>query len=85
MDNGRFLLIPKGVPVPADVPEDVTVLQQPLNHVYLVSSAVMDLICQTGGLSQIAYTALKEDDWYVQQAKDAMADGSLVYAGKYSA
>lgn len=85
VDNGRFLLIPKGVPVPADVPEDVTVLQQPLNHVYLVSSAVMDLICQTGGLSHIAYTALKEDDWYVQQAKDAMADGSLVYAGKYSA
>lgn len=71
VDNGRFLLIPKGVPVPADVPEDVTVLQQPLNHVYLVSSAVMDLICQTGGLSHIAYTALKEDDWYVQQAKDA--------------
>ena len=85
VDNGRFLLIPKGVPVPADVPEDVTVLQQPLNHVYLVSSAVMDLICQTGGLSHVAYTALKEDDWYVQQAKDAMADGSLVYAGKYSA
>lgn len=25
VDNGRFLLIPKGVPVPADVPEDVTV------------------------------------------------------------
>lgn len=45
----------------------------------------MDLICQTGGLSHVAYTALKEDDWYVQQAKDAMADGSLVYAGKYSA
>ena len=85
VDNGRFLLIPKGVPVPADVPEDVIVLQQPLNHVYLVSSAVMDLICQTGGLSHVAYTALKEDDWYVQQAKDAMADGSLVYAGKYSA
>ena len=85
VDNGRFLLIPKGVPVPADVPEDVIVLQQPLNHVYLVSSAVMDLICQAGGLSHVAYTALKEDDWYVQQAKDAMADGSLVYAGKYSA
>ena len=58
VDNGRFLLIPKGVPVPADVPEDVTVLQQPLNHVYLVSSAVMDLICQAGGLSHVAYLSL---------------------------
>ena len=77
VDNGRFLLIPKGVPVPADVPEDVTVLQQPLNHVYLVSSAVMDLICQAGGLSHVAYTALKEDDWYVQQAKEK---GISVYA-----
>ena len=85
VDNGRFLLIPRGVPVPLDVPSDVTVLQQPLNKVYLVSSAVMDLVCQTNALPHVAYTALKENDWYVQQAKDAMADGALVYAGKYSA
>ena len=85
VDNGRFLLIPKGVPIPADVPEDVTVLQQPLNHVYLVSSAVMDLVCQIDGLSHVTYTALKEGDWSLPAVNDAMADGSLLFAGKYSA
>ena len=43
VDGGRFLLIPKGVSVPKDVPSDIVVLQQPLKNVYLVSSAVMDL------------------------------------------
>ena len=85
VDNGRFLLVPKGVKVPADVPTDVTVLQQPLENVYLVSSAVMDLVCQIGAVSDLKYTGVKEKDWYVKEAADAMAAGNLIYAGKYSA
>ena len=85
VDNGRFLLVPKGVKVPADVPADVTVLQQPLENVYLVSSAVMDLVCQIGAVSDLKYIGVKEKDWYVKEAADAMAAGNLIYAGKYSA
>ena len=85
VDNGRFLLVPKGVKVPADVPADVTVLEQPLENVYLVSSAVMDLVCQIGAVSDLKYTGVKEKDWYVKEAADAMAAGNLIYAGKYSA
>ena len=85
VDNGRFLLVPKGVTVPDDVPSDVTVLKQPLENVYLVSSAVMDLVCQIGAVSDLKYTGIKEKDWYVKAAADAMAAGKLIYAGKYSA
>lgn len=85
VDNGRFLLVPKGVKVPADVPADVTVIEQPLENVYLVSSAVMDLVCQVGAVSDLKYTGVKEKDWYVKTAADAMAEGKLIYAGKYSA
>ena len=85
VDNGRFLLVPKGVKVPADVPADVTVIEQPLENVYLVSSAVMDLVCQIGAVSDLKYTGVKEKDWYVKTAADAMAEGKLIYAGKYSA
>ena len=46
--------------MPADVPADVTVLQQPLENVYLVSSAVMDLVCQIGAVSDLKYTGVKE-------------------------
>ena len=85
VDSGRYLLVPDGVSVPADVPSDIVVLQQPLTDGYLVSSAVMDLVCETGALSNIKFTGLKEKDWYVQDAADAMKAGDLVYAGKYSA
>lgn len=85
VDSGRYLLVPDGVSVPADVPSDIVVLQQPLTDGYLVSSAVMDLVCKTGALSNIKFTGLKEKDWYVQDAADAMKAGDLVYAGKYSA
>ena len=43
-DDSRFLLVPENVPVPEHVPEDVVVLKQPLDHTYLVSSSVMDMI-----------------------------------------
>lgn len=85
VDNGRFLLVPEGVSVPGDVPADVTVLEQPLENVYLVSSAVMDLVCRIGAVSDLKYTGVKEKDWYVKEAADAMAAGNLIYAGKYSA
>lgn len=85
VDGGRFLLIPKGVSVPKDVPSDIVVLQQPLKNVYLVSSAVMDLVSKAGALSHISFTGTKEKDWYVQEAADAMKAGALIYAGKYSA
>ncbi len=85
VDSGRYLLIPEGVSVPSDVPADVVVLQQPLTDTYLVSSAIMDLVCKTGALSDIKFTGLKEKDWYVQEAADAMKAGNLTYAGKYSA
>lgn len=85
VDNGRFLLVPEGIAIPENVPGDVTVLEQPLENVYLVSSAVMDLVCQIGAVSDLKYTGVKEKDWYVKTAADAMAEGKLIYAGKYSA
>ncbi len=52
-DDSRFLLVPENVPVPEHVPEDVVVLKQPLDHTYLVSSSVMDMIREIGALSDI--------------------------------
>lgn len=85
VDNGRFLLVPEGVETPSDIPDDVVLLQQPLNQVYLVSSAVMDLVCEIGALPHVTYAATKQKDWYVAKAVKAMEDGELIYAGKYSA
>ncbi len=83
-DEGKFLVVPAGNEVPDSVPEGCTVLEQPLDHVYMASTSAMDLADAAGGLADIAYSSLEADDWYVDDAKRAMESGSLVYAGKYS-
>ena len=84
-DDDQFLLIPEGVSVPDTIPEQITILQQPMSNIYLVASAAMDMFAACDGMDSLGYCALKESDWYISQAKEAMENGSLTYAGKYSA
>lgn len=83
-DNSQFLVVPEGKPVPEDLVESVKPLKQPIQNTYLVASAVMDMYAALDAVDTLRFSALKEKDWYVQQAKDAMAEESLIYAGKYS-
>lgn len=80
----RFLLIPEGAVIPADLPEDVTPLQQPIQNIYLAATAVMCLFDALDGLDAIRLSGTKEDGWYIEGAKQAMRDGKIIYAGKYS-
>jgi len=80
-----ILVVPEGAQVPEGVPEDVTVLKQPLQHIYLVSSAAMDYFCKLDAVDSIRLSSQKESAWYLPEAKQAMAEGKLLYAGKYSA
>ena len=84
-EDQTFLLVAEGAPVPAGVPEDVTVLQQPLDHIYLVATAAMDFFRALDAVDRIALSGQKESDWYIDEAKAAMQAGTMVYAGKYSA
>ena len=84
-EDQTFLLVAEGADVPSGVPDDVTVLQQPLSHIYLVASAAMDYFSHLDAVDRIALSGQKESDWYIEAAKTAMQDGSMVYAGKYSA
>ena len=79
-----FLLVPEDKSVPKSVPENVTILKQPLDKTYLVSSAVMDLIKTAGAMDSIKFSGTKENDWYIPQAVQAMKEGKIKYAGKYS-
>ncbi|MBR6478074.1 MAG: ABC transporter substrate-binding protein, partial [Lachnospiraceae bacterium] len=82
--NDRFLLIPEDGRKPLNVPDDVTVLQKPLDHVYLASSSVFDLVREVGALDHLRLSGTKKEDLSIQEAVSAMENGSLVYAGKYS-
>lgn len=84
-DDQTFLLVAEGADVPSGIPDDATVLQQPLGHIYLVASAAMDYFSHLDAVDCIALSGQKESDWYIDAASAAMQDGSMVYAGKYSA
>ena len=84
-DDQTFLLTADGADTPEGVPDSVTVLHQPLTNIYLVASAAMDYFDRLDAVDAIALSGQKEDDWYIESARAAMAAGSMVYAGKYSA
>ena len=84
MDNRKFLIVPEGKKVPEGLEEDVAVLQRPIKDLYLVASSVMDMFCELNGLDTITFSGQKEESWYVEDAKQAMARGDMVYAGKYN-
>ncbi len=85
VDDGRFLLVPKGENAPLNLPENIVVLQQPLNRVYLVSTSAMDLIQTIGSISDIRLSGTKEESWHIGEAITAMEKKEMLYAGKYSA
>mgnify|MGYP000775237985 FL=1 len=78
-------MVPEGAAVPTDVPDGVTVLRQPLQNLYLVSTSVMDLFLALDALDCIALSGTRAEGWYLDEAKQAMQAGRIAYAGKYSA
>lgn len=84
-DGAQFLVVPEGAAVPTDVPAGVTVLRQPLQNLYLVSTSVMDLFLALDALDCIALSGTRAEGWYLDEARQAMLDGRIAYAGKYSA
>ncbi|MGN0324784.1 MAG: ABC transporter substrate-binding protein [Lachnospiraceae bacterium] len=84
MDGQRFLIVPEGKEIPENLEKDIVVLQQPMKNIYLVASAVMDMFSALDGLDAVTFSGQKEENWYIEEAKEAMANGDMFYAGKYS-
>ena len=83
-DSKQYLLVPEGAEVPVGLDEEICILQEPLDNIYLVASGVMDMFASLDAVEQIRFSGQKQENWYIQKAKDAMAAGTLIYAGKYS-
>lgn len=81
----KFLVTPEGAAEVDDLPEGVTVLRQPMQNIYLVSTSIMDLFIALDGLDSISLSGTKAESWYLDEAKAAMQEGKIAYVGKYSA
>ena len=84
-DGSRFLIVPEDKEIPEDLDEDIKAVQQPINHIYLVASAAMDMFRSIEALDMIRFTGTDQDGWYLPQIPQLMEQGDIIYAGKYNA
>lgn len=85
IDEITYLVVPEGSDAPAGTPADVVVLRQPLQNIYLQATAALDCFRKLDVMDAISLSGTQESGWYIPEMKQAMAEGKIVYAGKYSA
>ena len=84
-NGGDFLVVPENGTTPEGLSADITVLQLPLNKIYLAATSAMALFNAVGGIDAIRMTGIQASGWYVDAAVDALDSGKMLFAGKYSA
>lgn len=82
-DGRSYLIVPEGKEPPKDLQEGIIVLKRPLEHIYLVASAAMDMVCALDELAAVRFCGQKTENWCIEEAREAMEQGKILYAGKY--
>ncbi|MBD5469954.1 MAG: ABC transporter substrate-binding protein [Lachnospiraceae bacterium] len=83
-DGRKYLIVPEDAKPPQDLETDIIILQRPFDNIYLVASAVMDMFCELDALDSLRFSGQKAEGWSIPQAQEAMEQGTILYAGKYS-
>ncbi len=89
----RFLVVPEDWKAPENwketaeqkAPEGLTILRKPLSHIYLAATSAMDLFRSLDSLDAVTLSGTAASGWYIDEAREAMEEGRMLYAGKYSA
>lgn len=84
-DGQCFLTVPEGMETPEGLDPEITVLSRPLDHIYLVATSAMDLFRAIGGIDSVTLSGTDADGWYIEEAREALEEGRMQYAGKYNA
>lgn len=79
-DGGAYLITDSA---PAGLASNITVIPRSPDLIYLAASAVMCFYDALGRLSDIRFSATETDGWYIENARAAMENGDIIYAGKY--
>ncbi|MCR5837723.1 MAG: ABC transporter substrate-binding protein [Lachnospiraceae bacterium] len=84
-DKEKYLLIPENRSTPNNLEKDVTPIKMPLQNMYVVSSASMDLFRELDALDFVKMTGTKSADWSIDSIRKMVDSGKILYGGKYSA
>lgn len=82
--EGNYILVPEAGTIPSQLSSDITILKKPLSKTYLVSSSVMDLLSKIDAVENLKFSGVQKKDWFIKAAAEAMENGKLQFAGKYS-
>ncbi len=83
-DGTRYLVVPSDKEIPEELDSDITVLQMPLDKVYLTATSVMSLYDSLDAMDQIRLSGTQANGWYIDNAVSAMESGDILFAGKYN-
>ena len=77
-DGRRYLIVPEGGAIPEGTDgqgggavlkdedgQELIVLQQPLDRIYLAASAAMCQFDEIGAVRDVILSGLERDDWYI--------------------
>lgn len=84
LDGSQFLVIPPDGQLPTNIPEGAAVLCQPITNIYLAATSAMCLFDALDRLDAISLSGSRAESWYIENARKAMEEGRIRYAGKYS-
>ncbi len=84
-ENQRYLVVPSGVGIPANLDSDVIVIPQAAGNVYMASSSTMDFYRALDALSDIKMTSTQAEDWAIPEIASRVGDNRISFVGKYSA
>ncbi len=82
-DGSRYLLVPEEGFAPEGIDADITILRRPVQNIYLAATSAMCLFDALDSLDRITLSGSEAEDWYIDNARAAMEDGEILYAGKY--
>lgn len=85
IEGDQYLLVPEGKTAPEGVGSDVTILQQPLENLYVASSSAMDLFLHTGAIDKVDMTSTSAENWTIPEIREKVQSDEILYVGKYSA
>lgn len=83
MNGKSFLLVPEGEKTPDGLPEGITVIEKPTKNIYLAATSAMGLFAELEQGEAVKFSGTKADDWHIDYAREAMENGTMLYAGKY--
>ena len=83
-DGSRFFIVPEGALLPEGADQDAVPIYQPVQNIYLAATSAMCLFDSLDRLDAISLSGTKADGWYIPNARTAMNEGRILFAGKFN-